>query len=31
LQARITLQNSSSTLHRLEGSSLDRYHITLPE
>jgi outer membrane protein TolC len=31
LQARITLQNSISTLHRLEGSSLDRYHITLPE
>lgn len=31
LQARITLQNSISALHRLEGSSLDRYHITLPE
>jgi outer membrane protein TolC len=30
LQARITLQNSISTLHRLEGSSLERYHITLP-
>jgi outer membrane protein TolC len=30
LQARITLQNSISALHRLEGSSLDRYHITLP-
>lgn len=31
LQARITLQNSFSALHRLEGSSLDRYHIVLPE
>ena len=31
LQARITLQNSISALHRLEGSSLDRYQITLPE
>jgi outer membrane protein TolC len=31
LQARVTLQNSISALHRLEGSSLDRYHITLPE
>ena len=31
LQARITLQNSISALHRLEGSSLERYHITLPE
>ena len=31
LQSRITLQNSISALHRLEGSSLDRYHITLPE
>jgi outer membrane protein TolC len=31
LQARITLQNSISALHRLEGSSLDRYHLTLPE
>jgi outer membrane protein TolC len=31
LQARITLQNSISTLHRLEGSSLERYQITLPE
>jgi outer membrane protein TolC len=30
LQARITLQNSISALHRLEGSSLDRYHISLP-
>ena len=31
LQARITLQNSISALHRLEGSSLERYHITVPE
>ena len=31
LQARITLQNSISALHRMEGSSLDRYHITLPD
>ncbi len=31
LQARITLQNSISALHRLEGSSLDRYHLALPE
>jgi outer membrane protein len=31
LQARITLQNSLSTLHRLEGSSLERYHIVVPE
>ncbi|HZL46290.1 MAG TPA: TolC family protein [Opitutaceae bacterium] len=31
LQARITLQNSISALHRLEGSSLDRYHLTVPE
>ncbi len=31
LQARITLQNSISALHRLEGSSLERYHITLPD
>jgi hypothetical protein len=31
LQARITLQNSISSLHRLEGSSLDRYHVKLPE
>ena len=31
LQARVTLQNSISALHRLEGSSLERYHITLPE
>ena len=30
MQARITLQNSVSALHRMEGSSLDRYHITLP-
>jgi outer membrane protein TolC len=31
LQARITLQNSISALHRLEGSSLERYHLALPE
>jgi outer membrane protein TolC len=31
LQARITLQNSISALHRLEGSSLERYQIALPE
>ena len=31
LQSRITLQNSISALHRLEGSSLERYQITLPE
>jgi outer membrane protein len=31
LQARITLQNSISALHRLEGSSLERYHLVLPE
>jgi len=31
LQARITLQNSISALHRLEGSALERYHLTLPE
>jgi outer membrane protein TolC len=31
LQARITLQISISTLHRLEGSSLERYHVTLPD
>jgi outer membrane protein TolC len=31
LQARVTLQNSISALHRLEGSSLERYRITLPE
>ncbi len=31
LQSRITLQNSISALHRLEGSSLERYHITLPD
>jgi len=31
LQARITLQNSISALRRLEGSSLERYHITLAQ
>jgi outer membrane protein TolC len=31
LQARITLQNSISALHRLEGSSLERYQIALSE
>jgi len=31
LQARITLQNSISALHRLEGSSFERYHVTVPE
>jgi outer membrane protein TolC len=31
LQARINLQNSISALHRLEGSSLERFHITMPE
>ena len=31
LQSRITLQNSIAALHRLEGSSLERYHVTLPE
>lgn len=31
LQARITLQNSISALHRLEGSSLERYQIVLSE
>ena len=31
LQARVTLQNSISALHRIEGSSLERYHITLAE
>jgi len=31
LQARVTLQNSISALHRLEGSSLERYHLTVPE
>jgi outer membrane protein len=29
LQARITLQNSISALHRLEGTSLERYQIAL--
>ena len=31
LQARITLLNSISALHRLEGSSLQRYDVKLPE
>jgi outer membrane protein TolC len=31
LEARITLRNSISALHRLEGSSLERYHIELAE
>jgi len=31
LQARVTLQNSISALHRLEGSSFERYHLTVPE
>jgi len=31
LQARITLQTSISSLHRLEGSSLERYQIALQE
>jgi outer membrane protein TolC len=31
LQARINLQNSISSLHRLEGSSLERFHIAMPE
>ncbi len=31
LQARITLVNSISALHRLEGSSLQRYQVKLPE
>ncbi len=31
LQARVTLQNSISTLRRIDGSALDRYHIALPE
>jgi outer membrane protein TolC len=31
LQARITLQNSISALHFLEGSSLERYHLSLPD
>jgi len=31
LQSRITLLNSTSALHRLEGSSLERYQIKLPD
>jgi outer membrane protein len=31
LQARVNLQNSVAALHRLEGSSLERYQIVLPE
>ncbi len=31
LEARITLQTSISALHRVEGSSLDRYHLAAPE
>lgn len=30
LQAKVTLQNAITALHRLEGSSLQRYAITLP-
>ncbi len=31
LQARITLQNSLSSLRRIEGSSLKYYHVVVPE
>jgi outer membrane protein TolC len=30
LQAKVTLQNAISTLHRVEGSSLQRYSVSLP-
>jgi outer membrane protein TolC len=30
LQAKVTLQNAISALHRIEGSSLQRYSINLP-
>lgn len=30
LQARVTLNNAISALHRIEGSSLQRYHVDLP-
>lgn len=30
LQAKVTLQNAISALHRIEGSSLQRYNVTLP-
>jgi outer membrane protein TolC len=30
LQAKVSLQNAIAALHRIEGSSLQRYSITLP-
>jgi len=30
LQAKITLRNSFSALHRIEGSSLQHYGVALP-
>jgi hypothetical protein len=30
LQAKVTLHNALAALHRIEGSSLQRYSITLP-